>query len=195
MNKPKFNNIPNEHIIIRYESNTKITTLDYWVSRSVAVVGVVFARTLIGGVHVLITKRAKEMPDEPGKCCMPCGYLDWGENGHEAMIREVYEETSLYLPDYEKYLINNYHKKPVGIHDEPTRDKRQNISMAYLSVYDFSKAMDQFPTNIQDFTDKEVAQVIWMPLTDFYSKYERVYEWAFHHDETLKEVINFYRGI
>lgn len=194
--QPKFKNIPNEHVILTYESKTNVTTLDYWISRAVAVVGVVLATTPLtanqGGVKVLVTKRSKEMRDEPGKHVLPCGYLDWDESGYEGMVREVWEETSLYLPDYKKYLIGNNDEMPVIIHDKPTRDARQNVSMIYLSVYDFEKGMEDFPIGVEKYTDVETEEVRWMPLLEFFNRYEKEYEWGFRHDETIKEALKYF---
>ena len=75
----------------------QITILFYWISKAVAVVGIIFANT-VDGLHVLVIKRSNTMRDEPKKFGVPSGFLDWEETLHEAMIREVYEETSIYLP-------------------------------------------------------------------------------------------------
>ena len=72
---PKFNNIPNNHIQIRYETPNDVQNIDYFISRAVAVVGVVLAST-DDGLKVLVVKRSHLMPDEPNKLGLPCGYLD-----------------------------------------------------------------------------------------------------------------------
>jgi 8-oxo-dGTP pyrophosphatase MutT (NUDIX family) len=194
MDKPVFKNKPNEHIIIRHEFKNTINTIDYWISRAVAVVGIVFVIPLVGGIQTLITRRTMEMPDEAGKFGLPCGYLDFDETGYDAMVREVYEETSLYLPKYKKYLVLNNNEQPFTVHDKPSRDSRQNVSLIYLSVYDFHEAMDQFPLDILKYTDKETSEVKWMLLTDFYCKFDREYEWAFKHNETIKEALIFFNN-
>lgn len=111
--------------------NKLYTTEDgpIWHSRSVAVVGVVFLR-VTGESHpyVLLTKRSDTMMDEPGKWCLPCGYLDWDETIEQATIREICEETSLNLLD-----IKNLMRFPmVRITDDPKKE-RQNISI--VSAY------------------------------------------------------------
>ena len=115
----KFNNRLNERI----EANGK----EYWISRSVAVVGIVFAiKDHI--VYTLVTKRSSIM-DQPHKLCVPCGYLDWDESCYEAMLREVYEETSLYLPDYKDNIVEGFWNKiPFSVLDNPAKDARQNVS-------------------------------------------------------------------
>jgi 8-oxo-dGTP pyrophosphatase MutT (NUDIX family) len=192
MDKPVFNNRPNEHVTIRHETEKTTTVTDYWIGRAVAVVSVVFAVTVPAlGMQVLVTKRSKRMRDEAGKMGLPCGYLDWDENCYEAVIRETYEETSLYLPDYKDLLITNNNEKPFTIHDSPSRDARQNVSHIYLSVYDFHNRMEMFPTGVEKYSDHETEFVKWITLSDFYNKYENGFEWAFRHNETLKEAVKF----
>ena len=42
-------------------------------------------------------ERGQGVDDFHGQWCFPCGYLDWDETLHEALIREVWEETGLNL--------------------------------------------------------------------------------------------------
>lgn len=179
MTEPKFNNKPNRQI---------------WISRAIAVVGIVFV-IVENSMKVLITKRSDKMMDEAGKHGMPCGYLDWNEKAFDAMVREVYEETSLYLPDYKDYLVNNNNEKPFTIHDTPDRDRRQNVSLIYLSVYNMSARPDLFPVDILNYKDNETAEVQWMTLSDFYLKYNYEYTWAFNHNETLIEAVKHFNEI
>jgi 8-oxo-dGTP pyrophosphatase MutT (NUDIX family) len=194
MEAPKFNNKPNAHVKYYYsdECGLKIQQ-DFFVCRATAVVGVVFAFTDIG-MKILITRRSNTMRDEANKYGIPCGYLDFNETRHEAMIREVYEETSLYLPEYEKYLLFNNDGDPYKTKDKPGEDKRQNISHIYLNVFDFSKEPDKFPKSIEAFSCKETALVKWMKLEEFYLTYPN-YEWAFNHDETIKSAVIYHNKI
>ncbi len=185
----KFNNTPNEHVQFRYQSNHGTTAVDYWISRSVAVVGVVFAIPMIGETQVLITKRSPHMLDEKNKYGVPCGYLDWDETTHQAMMREVYEETSLYLPDYDDLVKFNNGGKPIYIKDEPSAN-RQNVSFIFVTVLDFSKSMNRFPLDIRNYTNKETALVKWMSMLDF-TLIQTDMQWAFNHNETIKSAYEF----
>ena len=191
METPKFNNKPNAHVRYNYNdgSGVKIDQ-DFWISRSTAIVGVVLASTR-DGLQILITKRSKKMRDEANKVGVTCGYLDWGETRYEAMIREVYEETSLYLPEYEKMLIYNNNQEAIIIKDNPNTDKRQNVSHIFLSVFDFTDCPDKFPLFVELYSSKETAWVKWMKLLTFYETYTN-YDWAFHHDETIINAIKFF---
>lgn len=187
-----FNNTPNEHIVFRHTSEKGTQVYDYWISRAVAVVGVVFA-IKENNMHVLITKRSDKMRDEPNKYCIPCGYLDFNETCFDAMHREVYEETSLYLPEYDDYLIFNNKQEPIHIKDSPS-DNRQNVSLIYFSLYNFNSRPDLFPMGIEKYTNGEVKEVKWMSFIEFYGKYNSM-EWAFHHEKTIMAAVEKFNTI
>jgi ADP-ribose pyrophosphatase YjhB (NUDIX family) len=183
MTIPKFNNVPNERIQLRYTTNSgKQVDLDYFISRSVAVVGVVIASTL-NGMYVLIAQRSKNMRDEALKFGVPCGYLDWNENAHEAMVREICEETSLHLPDFEKYIIFDNNKQPYCVKSSPS-ENHQNVSLLFVTVVDLYAEMQLFPYDIEKFTCHETSMVKWMPFVEFITNRKNI-EWAFNHDETI----------
>jgi 8-oxo-dGTP pyrophosphatase MutT (NUDIX family) len=187
----KFNNRPNSRIRVTHQSPDGKFECDYWISRSVAVVGVIFAHHK-KDVKVLITRRSNYMLDESGKYGVPCGYLDWDETAYFAMMREVYEETSFFMPDYEKQLMYNNGKQPFQIKDDPKKDKRQNVSLIYISAYDFrNENEDFFPYEVETFINKETAQVKWMNINDFFLSCKQ-YDWAFNHDETIKSAWVYY---
>jgi len=190
----KFENRPNGRIRLHHSFNGNNTELDYFISRAPAIVGVVLAFTT-DGLKVLITKRSEKMMDEAGKIGVPCGYLDWDESGYFGMMREVYEETSLFMPDYEKYTLFNNNKQPFFVKDDPKADKRQNVSLLYITAYDFHGEIkadnDAFPADIENFICKETAWVKWMKVIDFFNT-NMNYDWAFNHDETIKSAIQFF---
>ena len=192
MSEPKFNNVPNERIKVYYQCNNGIATnLDFWISRAPAVVGVVFFIDLLGHTYVLLTQRSNKMRDEASKWGVPCGFLDWNETGYDGMCREVHEETSLNLWDFEKYRVFNNDKHPFEVRDNPTTDKHQNVSLLYVSVYNIGNDMQLFPLDIEKFVCHETAQVKWVDYFDFITK-QKNYEWAFNHNETIMRAMNFY---
>ena len=187
---PEFKNKPNDHLQLRYQTSEGVQNLDYFISRSIAVVGVVIA-IVSDCTYVLITKRSNKMRDEKGKLGVPCGYLDWDETGYEAMLREVYEETSLHLPDYDKFNVFDNNKKPFEIKDNPLTDKHQNVSLLYLTVLDFINDCDEFPRQLESFTCHETAMVMWLKLSELYTMAYTENTWAFNHDETIKSAVKF----
>ena len=189
-NKPIFNNTPNEHFRMSYQTPQANLELDYWISRAPAVVGIVFAFGVEGGSRVLVIKRSAKMRDEPLKYGAPSGYLDWDENGFEAMTREVYEETGMYLPDYSPFLIFDNDEQPFYVHTDPLTDKNQNISLTYRMVYDFSRESDFFPQEIEKYKDGETQQVLWLRLQDFYNSQ---YDWAFNHNNRIEMAMRYYK--
>jgi 8-oxo-dGTP pyrophosphatase MutT (NUDIX family) len=190
MSVPKFNNRPSDHV--RYSFNSPSsgvkTSQDYFVSRAPAIVGAVFAQ-MPEGLRVLITRRSDKMRDEPGKICMPCGYLDWDESGYEGMEREVYEETSLNLRDYQKFLKFDNNRQPFLVKTDP-KDNRQNITLIYVSLYDFSFNYFEFPRDIELFTCKEVSMVKWLKMREYYDQLTDI-QWAFGHDLTINNANDF----
>jgi 8-oxo-dGTP pyrophosphatase MutT (NUDIX family) len=191
MIEPKFKNKPSDHIRYSFTSPSTGVKIDheYFVSRAPAVVGVIFALRP-GGIEVLITKRSNKMRDEAGKFCVPCGYLDWDETGYEGMTREVYEETSLYLPDYEKYKKFDNNKQPFWVKTDP-KDNRQNVSLLYLTYFDFSSFdVLKFPYFVEKFSCKETELNKWMFVKEFFDV-RHTMEWAFEHDRTIEYALNF----
>lgn len=182
MEKRKFKNRPNEHLMLGLDTSNHKIRRDIWISRAPAVVGIIFAFGIEGGSRVLIIKRSKKMREEPNKYGAPSGYLDWDESGFEGMTREVCEETSLYLPYYDPFLIFDNNKQPFFVQDDPKKDKNQNVSLTYLLAFDFISDPESFPLAIEKYTDHETAEVKWLKLTDFFNESR---EWAFNHDERI----------
>lgn len=188
MEKPKFNNIPNVYV----PAGTKVQE-GFWISRSPSLNAFIFARCdgINGGMlNVLTTKRSEIMMDEPNKHCAPCGYFDWNENGYESMIREVYEETSLYLPDFEKFNIFNNRQQPF-LTETRVSNNRQNIELMYIVVLEFGDDKDSFPMSIESYTDKEVSAVKWIDWYTFSDASSNL-EWAFHHDIRIRDALLYY---
>jgi ADP-ribose pyrophosphatase YjhB (NUDIX family) len=184
-----FKNKPNERIQVGYWSKKGNLKIDYFISRSVAVVGVVFIK--VKDVDfVLVTRRSKHMTDEPNKLGLPCGYLDWNERIYDAMIREVYEETSLYIPEYKEFIIND-NTNPIRVKDDPSLN-RQNISFVYMTCVDFGDNFDAFPSKIINYRNHETAEVYLKNLSDLYNGGFEKHEWAFNHNETIKKA-NIFR--
>jgi len=91
--KPVFHNRKNESISIDGQT--------IWISRSVACVGVVMTKWN-GEWYILFSKRGTGAADHQGYWNLPCGYLDYDETLTECVIREIYEESGLFLPDIQQ---------------------------------------------------------------------------------------------
>ena len=78
------------------------------------------------GDKFLLQRRGPGCPDNIGKLCCSCGYLNWGETLKQAAIRELYEETGL--------LIQEKDIKPWKLIDDPKRDDRENVSLRFVAT-------------------------------------------------------------
>lgn len=154
----------------------KETGREYWISRSVAVLGVVKAIDRNGNKYVLAEQRGTGTPDPEyvGYWCLPCGYVDYNETCKQAIAREVKEETGINIHPENFELIE--------INDNPFEDKRQNITFRFRT---------ELKGYINDFelTDKfseinEVMNIKWIDLREINN-----YKWAFNHKILIKELI------
>lgn len=160
----------------------KIGDREVWESRSTAIGAIIFA-IYKENIFVLAEKRSMNMPEGKGQWSCPSGYIDYDEDGWEAITREVYEETSFYLKDYERYLTFNNDEDSFYTHTKPS-ENRQNIVVWYCMIYDFSGA--ELPLDIEKYKDHEVDLVRWVPINQLSN---RVYDWAFKHNERIENAV------
>lgn len=163
----------------------KIGDKEIYDSRSCAINAVVLG-IYKGNTFALTEKRSKTMSDLPEKWCIPSGYFDWDEDGVEAITREIYEETGLYLPDYKKQLKFTYKVdneiQPFYVKTSP-KQNRQNIELYYIFIYDFDKGLP----NVENYKNIEIEKVKWMIYFD------PMYEWAFGHNEIIKKAVEKFK--
>lgn len=182
---PKFNNKPN--VKVRIKSNDE----EHYISRAVSLDAVIMIREE-DDFKVLITKRSNTMTSEPCKWCLPCGHLDWNETCYEGILREVYEEVGIYLPEHEVFLVENNADKEFNTNSKPSNSERGNVAFQYVFVYDFKSIT---PTKLQHLKIdyNEVAEYKWVNLSDlFYNKLD--IEWAFNHDQVIQSAYYFYQS-
>lgn len=167
--KPTFKNRPN--------ASHKVGNREIWESRSPAVVGIIFAFAN-NNLYVLAEKRSKNMPDEPGKWVVPCGYMDWDESGWDALRREIYEETSFFIDKFKKNLVYDNDKEPFFVKTTPD-ENRQNIAINYCLLFDFEKT--GLPKTVEKYKDHEVDQVKWVDYKEIDD-----YPWGFEHEKRIE---------
>jgi 8-oxo-dGTP pyrophosphatase MutT (NUDIX family) len=172
--KPTFKSRPN---ILH-----KIKGRDVWESRSTAVAAVILAMYK-DNVFVMAEKRSQIMPDGPGLWSVPSGYINYDEDGWDALRREVYEETSFDIDSYKKYLVFNNDKDSFYTHTKPG-ENRQNIVIWYCIIYDFSGR--DLPREIETYKDEESDKIEWIPIERVFNS---TYKWAFKHDERIEQAI------
>ena len=176
---PTFKNQPN---ILH-----KIDGKEIWEARYVAIEAIIFA-IYNDSIYVLVEKRSSIM-DEAGKWCLPCGYIDWSESGWDAAVRETFEETSLYIPKYDYFLVTDNDKKPFEVITDPDNYK-QHIVLEYCVIFDFGSYEKRFPIEIMDHKNKEVTEIKWMFIEDVFKS---EYVWAFEHDTHIENAVNHFK--
>lgn len=158
--------------------NPKYTTVcgkTVFHSRSVAVCGLIQA----ADGSILLTKRSMTMDTHPGKWCLPCGYLDRDESIHQALIREMYEETKL---DISGMYVELYH-----INDNPVKDELQNITFHF---YIQSKESAEELSKLIDISDvDEVAEYAWLTKDDIANGNFNGKEAAFWHFARIQRFV------
>ena len=143
----------------------------YWISRSVAVVGVPIF-TYNNKTYVPLAKRSKNMNLEPGKWGLPCGFLDWGESAQEAIRREILEELG-----FDIYLIATIPNQPSLVITEPNELENDTVSLRYY-IY---QTVNELPVLTGS---KESENPQWIEtnlLSDF--------KLAFNHLDIIKEAL------
>jgi ADP-ribose pyrophosphatase YjhB (NUDIX family) len=173
----KFRNVKNRCFQVNGES--------FWVSRSVALIGLISASVSADREYVLISQRGTGTPDPHfvGWWNLVCGYLDWNESAREGLLREAWEETGLDLLACEQQGWCQVSEQPMLVQSDPTKDARQNISLVFKVVL----SVPNLPTLSTDYADPdEVSAVKWLPL-----QRERVDElnFAFGHGDLIRRYL------
>lgn len=158
-------------------NNFQVTDKDsgkkYWISRSMAVTGLIvnYKHSYKGIVYILANKRGKGTPDFQGYWNLPCGYVDFHETTKEAVSREVWEECGFPTTASQFNLLD--------INDCPS-ENNQNITIRYGL---------KCSTNLDDLQTKggeinEVEEIKWIRIDQIDQ-----YEWAFNHKAVIQQYV------
>jgi 8-oxo-dGTP pyrophosphatase MutT (NUDIX family) len=153
------------------------TGKEEWISRAIAVLGIVIGIDKNGVKYVLAEQRGIGTPDPEyiGCWCLPCGYLDYNENVHQAVAREVLEETGVNIhPD--NFIL-------FYINDDPFSDKRQNVTFRFKT--ELEGYIDDWELTDKFSESNEVSNIKWINLREVNS-----YKWAFNHERIIKDYIS-----
>lgn len=167
------------------------TGKEYWISRSMAVAGFIVAVDEEDELYVLLERRGPGCPDNVGKLCGVCGYIDYDETRIDAMLRETYEETGFDLKTANYLRIYD-----IGIKDDEF-DGKQNITQRYMILTDLEGLSQRFKDGtINTRTEErggekdEVSEFVMLP----YSEIEDIdpNEFAFGHKEVIDQIVKDY---
>jgi 8-oxo-dGTP pyrophosphatase MutT (NUDIX family) len=175
--------------IFKNRQNTlyKIDGVNVWKDRSACTAAIILA-IKDNKTYILAEKRSQNMPDGQGLWVVPGGYFDWDENNWESLSREIYEETSFCLKEYEKYIKFDNDKQPFFVYSEPD-ENRQNIVLWHVIILDLFDI--DLPKDVELFTDMEVDKVQWIYWDEIFKEVSE-YKWAFNHDIRIRMAINKY---
>ena len=178
-----------------YSENFQITDSKtgepYWISRSIAVCGIVACiRPEDEKLFFLVERRGPGCPDFVGDLACPCGYLGWGETRKEAIIREIKEETGI---DLSEMLKDDERIFEWMTEDNPEENIRQNVTTRYIILADYDqikKYLDSGPdlsTGSRGGEAEEVSELFLLGEEDLDE-----YSWAWNHKELLRAVAESY---
>lgn len=172
-----------------FQVEDKTTGKKYWISRAMAVCGIVIVRD--GNDHyILVNKRGEGVPNYKGCWNLICGYLDWDETLTQAMTREVLEETKVYIPS--GWWVE------AGINDNPEKDDLQNVTFrfrTYLAKEQFDEFYQKGKTMSESNNgeENEVESVMLLKLDE---ESINSLEWAFNHKDIVKdEMLRYNNGL
>lgn len=186
--------------------NFKVTAKEdgkeYWISRSLAVVGIIRAikypephMSTAPKFYYLVSKRGKGCPDYVGKWNITCGYLDFDETRIEALYREIKEELGLDIAGgIKQQEIDGaprvYGTFKVSEDDRPEHDPRQNVVFRYIVEVDYDWIVEQINngtintnTISRGGEGDEVDEIALISNSDL-----EKYEWAFNHYDILSNL-------
>lgn len=152
-----------------------------WISRSVTVVPVLLFA--IGRqLYVPLGRRGVDMPNERGKWGLPGGYLDFDETAGEAVIREVYEEIGLNLPQ-----LMQQHPF-VGELDQPYWVESRPIHLQTVSLrFPLMIFVEALPPLVPNVGPGEVEEARWFSLEEAIAM-----PLAFNHQDLITDCLRRY---
>jgi len=155
-----------------------------WDSRSVAVVGMIIINHM-GEDYVILGKRGYASPNEVGRWCMPCGYLDKDETCEEAVVREIWEESG--FNTYEALdaggVLYNQMDFPWHINSLPNNEL-QNVSLHYALYFASYGELPKLTID-NNVVEGEVSEVKWVKISDLNN-----YDLCFNHGSVINTYIN-----
>lgn len=192
-----------------FKIEDKKTGKEYWISRSLAVLGIVIVEEEPNGPrdefvtskpgtfywrhnpeytrkrYILINKRGAGTPNYQHCWNIPCGYLDFDETTREATSREVLEECGIYIAptQWRLYEINDV------VEDG---DQKQNVTIRYMVNLTMAEYKEAEGKGAKMKHGGEYNEVEGVELMEINEKNINKKDWAFNHKELVtKFFVNF----
>lgn len=175
-----------------------------WFSRSVATTLCIF-RKKDNELQVLLQKRGKGCPDNVGKWCNVCGYLEFDRTLEENAVAEAFEEVGIKI---DKNNISFF-----GVNSNPS-ENHQNVSVHFTYFargtedFDLSKAeggekdevecaewftigkFKYYNYNLETWTDEKPSnEAYYDRYVDIYEYKLREKDFAFNHDDLILKAV------
>ncbi|MBE9078444.1 NUDIX hydrolase [Romeria aff. gracilis LEGE 07310] len=169
----KFKNTPNRCVVVEGK--------ECWISRSVTVLPVLFF-VQNDQKYVPLGQRGADLPDEVGKWGLPGGYLDFDETISEAIVREVWEELGINIPQLKgAYPFEGSIEKPYDIISLPRY--RQNVTLKFPLMFHLGNAA--LPLLKPQVDQGEVLEARWFEVDKALEM-----DLAFNHQAVMQECLN-----
>lgn len=171
-----------------YKENFQITDAEtgkiFWISRSMAVCGIIFCtRPEDGKKFFLVERRGPGCPDFVGALACPCGYLGFGETRKEAVIREIKEEIGLDFSAIKEDIVER------ETEDRPEDNTRQNVTTRFSIPADYNQIKEYLDSG-PDLSSKdrggeedEVSELVLVGEDEL----DNYSPWAWNHKELLRK--------
>lgn len=143
----------------------------HWISRSVVVICLI---TWKG--KFLIVRRGNHVT-QTGKWCLPCGYLDYDESVEECAVREIWEESSIDIREYEHEIRLDY------VNSKPDHTRKQDIGFHYIVEI---KSDEEPKIDLSVVDPKETTDIKWIGVGDLDE-----FTFAFNHE---KKILKYVKG-
>ena len=129
-------------------------------------------------LKVLLIKRGNKTEACPDMWALPGGYMEIDEELKVAAVRELHEETGIYLTQYDLNLV--------GVYDKVDRDKRGRV----LTVAYYATTYDKQNVRPKKGFEHEISDYKWIKvLTDVFNT---DMELAFDHRRIIMDAYNQY---
>ncbi len=175
--QPKFTNRPNPKI---HSLNGDV----FYHSRANAVVAEICLYDIQQKTwSILLMQRGLKDQEFAGYWALPSGYLDWNETLYQAMMREVYEETGVWLPMVIQQSTSVLaDQQPWRIADAPTGQK-QNLAFHYAVLLAWPSS-DYPSLSVQSEDPRETSNAQWVDI-----QHAADMNLAFAHQQHIQQLI------